>query len=271
MKKEAVIILIILLNLSCSSLTTFKKSDLLEFKNIKRFNISDFKTYVFNICEKYGKEIDNSKRFCECPDNFFDVAQEQQIRKVEELYLLIHRETDMVLYLTTTSHKYIYKKPDGFLNDPEKFKDNIVLNEIENIYIGRKDTISGLIHFPSFKDKNDIILHYDRSKFPESVLLTSGNLATAENDYDISEEIPLSDVFNQELIYKHNKRMSFKFYRKVKKTLKEEMAMEVDRLLITSKKGKVDVLFGFNNIETPFQYSKVSVRYHPNFSLIREH
>lgn len=271
MKKVSVFIAITLFTFSCSSLKLIENDELLEYKKIKKYNITDFKTYVFNICEKYGDTIDNSKRFGECTDDFFDVAQKKEIRKVEELYLLSHRKTDLVLYFTTTSHKYIYKEPNGFLNDPEKFKNNIVLNEIENVYIGRKDTIAGFIHFPSYKDSNDIILHFDKEKYPENIFLTSANLATAENDYDISEEIPLDSVFNQKLVYKYNKNMTIKFYKKAKSRQEKEIAMELDGIFITSKKGKVEILLGFSNNEKLYQYSKMKVKYHPNFSLIQEH
>jgi uncharacterized protein (DUF488 family) len=269
MKKTLILILVILVNISCNSLRLRDQNQ--EYKNVKRFNISDFKTYVFNICEKYGEEIESSKRFCECPDGFYDVAQEQKIRKVEELYLLSHRNTDLVLYLTTTSHKYIYRKADGFLNDPKKFKNNIVLNEIESIYIGRKDTIAGFIHFPSYKDSNDIILHFDEEKFKEKIHLTSANLATSENDYDISEEISLDSLFSQELVYKYQENMTLKFYKKVKSKRKDEIEMELNRIFITSKKGKVDILLGFDSNENLYKYNKMKVKYHPNFSLIQVH
>lgn len=271
MNKILLLICAVIFFSSCSSLRLVDENEFSKYKKIKRFNVSDFQTYIFNICEKYSDDIASTERFCDCPDDFFEIAQEKKIRKVEELYILSHRKTDLVLYLTTTSHKYIYKEADGFLNDPKKYKNNIVLNEIENIYIGRKDTIAGFIHFPSYKDSNDIILHFDKEKFPKEIFLTSGNLATAENDYDISEEIPLDSLFNQELVYKFQKNTTLKYYKKDIDNPNKEIVNVLDRIFITSKKGEVKTLLGFKKDTSLYQYTKLKVKYHPNFSLIQTH
>ncbi len=271
MKKILVVISTALFTISCTSFRIIDKEEMKTYNNQKNFNVTDFKIYVFNICEKYADDVEGTDRFCECPEDFFDVAISGKIRKVEELYMLIHRKTDLVLYLTTTSHKYIYKTADGFLNDPKKFKNNIVLNEVENIYIGRKDTVAGYIHFPSHKDINDIILHYDKTKFPDQIFLTTANLATAENNYDISEEIPLDSVFNQDLVYKYQKNLSLSYYEKALGQPRGEIPLILDRIAITSKKGKVEILLGFENRENLFQLSKMKIKYHSNYSLIQTH
>lgn len=270
MKKIILLLTITVLVVSCKSLRKIDENDYNKYKKVKKFSAADFKIYVFNICEKYGDNIDRASRFNECPDNFFEVAKQKKIKKVEELYLLIHQRTDLVIYFTTTFHVYVFKKQDGFLNDPAKFKNNIVLNEIENIYIGRIDSESGLIHFPSIKDKNDIIIHYDIEKSLNEIFLTKANIATAENDYDISEEIELDELFNQDLSYRYKENMSIKYFRNNPNKLKEPDSVLLDNIFITSKKGKVKTIFSFTNSENVYNIKKIKVKYHPNFSLIQE-
>ena len=271
MKNILILMCTMMLCASCTPLKMIEEEAMTNYNDRKDFNVSDFKVYVFNICEKYADDVESTERFCECPPNFFDVAVAQKIRKVEELYMLIHRKTNLVLYFTTTSHKYIYKTADGFLNDPTKYKNNIVLNEIENIYIGRQDTSEAYMHFPSYQDVNDIILHYDKSKLPNQLFLTSANLATAENDYDISEEISLDNVFNQELAYNYNEAMTMTYYKTESRRSKGETALTLNRIAITSKKGNVGVLLGFDGDDNLYQFAKMKVKYHPNYSLIQTH
>lgn len=264
MKKISILIVISFLTFSCSSLKPIAKKELEEYKNAKKFNKNDFKIYVFNMCEKYSKDVKNTERFCECPDDFYDVAKQDQIKKIEELYLLMHRKTDLVLYFTTKSHKYIYEDLKGFLNDPNIYKDNIALEQIEGIYIGRYDINNHLIHFPSYKDRNDIILHFDENEYPKQILFKKANVATAENDYDISEPIILDSVFKEKLTYKLKNDFSIKYYKK-------QITKVVDKMFITSKKGKVNISFGFNDFDGFYKLNSKKIKYYPNYSLIQTH
>jgi hypothetical protein len=264
MKKVAVLFMLTLFTFSCGSLQSMKKKELEEFKNVKKFNLNDFRVYVFNICEKYGKGVDKIERFCECPDDFYKVALQDQVMKVEELYLLMHRKTDLVLYLTTESHKYIRNDLTDFLNDPTIYKDNIALEEIESIFIGKYDLKNNLIHFPSYKDDKDIILHFDSDEYPKQILLNKANIATAENDYDIAETIPLTSTFKEKLKYKLESNYSIRYYN-------EKVTRNVDSIFIISEKGEVSVAFGFSDYPNFFKLTGSEVKYHPNFSLIQTH
>jgi hypothetical protein len=219
---------------------------------------------VFNLCEIYKKEVDNAERFCKCPDSFYDVAKGDSIKKIEELYLLIHRKTDLVFYLTTKSHKYISNDQKGFLNDRKLYENNIVLKDIESIYIGRYDSVNQLIHFPSFKDEKDIILNFQKDTPSDNITFTRANLATAENNFDISEPIGLDKLFNEKLIYK--RRSDYKMSYRYKDTLRI-----VDRIYITSKKGEIGVMLGFSNLNDYFDFKNHNIKYHPNYSLIQRH
>lgn len=264
MKIRLFYILIIGIFCSCSPVKENKSYLKNEFSNVKKFNTNDFKIYVFNLCEVYKMKIDNSERFCKCPEKFYDVAKTDSIKKIEELYLLKHRKTDLVLYLTTKSHKYISNKQKGFLNDRELYEDNIVLRDIESIYIGEYDDDSKIIHFPSFKDQNDIILRFEKYNYPDKIVLDQANIATAENNYDISSPIPLKSIFKEDLVYNNSSKY------KITYTYKDTLRL-VDRIFITSKKGEVGLSFGFQNMEYFYEVNAKNIKFHPNYSLIQVH
>lgn len=264
MKNVIFCLTLIYILFSCSPIKENKNYLSKEFKNIKRFNTNDFKTYVFNLCESYKKEVDNAERFCECPENFYDIAKQDSIKKIEELYLLKHRKTDLVLYFTTKSHKYISNEQKGFLNDRELFENNIVLKDIESIYIGRYDDDSKLIHFPSQKNQNDIILLFEKYEYPDKIVFHEANIATAENKYDISTPISLKSIFKEELIYNRENNYNISY------TYKDTLRI-VDRIFITSKKGEIGLTFGFKNLNSFYEVKNKDIKYHPNYSLIQTH
>ena len=87
-----IILICILICTSCATrLYTTKSNFAMNIEDEKRFDVNEFEIYVFNICEKYAPTVDPVERFCKCPDNFFDVAKQDSIRKIEEVYFLIHK------------------------------------------------------------------------------------------------------------------------------------------------------------------------------------
>ncbi len=233
---------------------------------LKTYGLNGFDTYVFNICEKLKpKKIE--QRFCECPEDFYDINLEKDLQKVEELYLLKHKKTDIVIYLTTRSHKYI-RKDGGFLNDRRYYENNIVLDQIEMVYVGRFDDISNVIHFPSFDDKKDIILHFEPLVFPKELLFINANIATAENDYSIVEPISLIDLFNQPFSYK-KRDYSFSYYHG-NNDMSSVKPKKVDSVKLFAKNGKIEFAFSFENLDKDYKMSQKRIKYLPNFYLIQE-
>ena len=54
----------------------------------------------------------------------------------EILYLLRDTLSNNVIYLTTYSHKYLYRNR-GVFNDPI-YKDNLIFNDLDHVYLGRE-------------------------------------------------------------------------------------------------------------------------------------
>ncbi|MEM6687086.1 MAG: hypothetical protein AAF617_15000 [Bacteroidota bacterium] len=264
MKKIYIIASLVLLAIGCSPWNSMNKAELEEYKNLKKFDANDFRIYVFNLCEKYAKEVENIERFCKCPDDFYNVALKDSVKKIEELYLLLHRKTDLALYFTTESHKYIREDLTGFLNSPALHENKIALEKVESIYIGRHDDSNDLIHFPSYQDEKDIILHYTKDQSTGEIFFYQGNIATAENDYDIAEPILLDSVFNEKLIYKLAPEYRIAYHN-------AEMTANADWIFIFSDRGKVGITFGFSNLDDFYKVESDRIRYHPNYSLIQTH
>ncbi|MCD2259648.1 hypothetical protein [Psychroserpens luteolus] len=233
---------------------------------LKSFALNGFDIYVFNICEKL--QVDDPKdRFCECPSDFYNSELSSNMKKVEELYLLKHKKTDLIIYLTTFSHKYI-SQHSGFLNDPKFYENNIVLDQIEFAYIGKIDDIENVIHFPSHNDSEDIILHYDPQVFSKELLFTKANVATAENNYTIFKPISLDKVFKQQFSY-HKRDYSISYYHG-SNNMESVNPKVVDTLKLFVKKDKVELSFSFNNFDKDYKMSKKRIKYLPNFYLIQE-
>ena len=232
--------------------------------NIKTFNFDEFDIYVYNMCEQISQETNND-RFSYCPDNFFEITSIDSIQKVEELYLLKHKKTDLILYLTTFSHKYI-KLNEGFLNERKYYENKIVLDQIENIYIGQVNAKNGLIFFSNPKTTQDIILHYDKKTFPSNITLIKANISTAENGYNTSEPIELTGVFKQNIKYVL-KSYGVDFYKKISQIGKVKVK-ELSHIHIVSKGGKIEIAFSFKNNNILYKMASKRIKYHPNFYLL---
>ena len=170
----------------------------------------------------------------------------------------------MILYLTTVSHKYLRLKSE-FLNDSNIYEDRIVLDEIEYAYIGNSDTKNNWILFPNQKYERDIILHFDGSKFPESLLIQKANIATSENDYTTDNTIPLDSVFRKPLEFK-KVNYSPEFYMG---NVGKRPSYKPQCINIISRSGKVEIVFGCIGVDNYyFKISNKKIRYNTNFYLL---
>ncbi len=226
----------------------------------KTFPITDFEVYVFSICEDYKVQKKDllTKRFCDCPENFFNQPETTDIRKVEEIYLLKHKTSDVVFYLTTFSHKYIQKK-EGFLNDSTIYKNKIILEEIESIYIGNIDIVAHKISFEGNKKMKDVTFYFDANAFPEKMIVTKGNMTTSENNYSIAETIPLDDVFRNDVTYVQS-NYTIDYY---KGRNYDKPPRHVSEIKIVSKKGKTEVVFSFDDYDWYYKMASKRIRFYP--------
>lgn len=225
-----------------------------EFK-VSDFKVSDFKVYAFNICEKYKKGTLPIKRFCECPDNFFEISKKEEIKKNEETYLLINKKLNLVLYLTTFSHKYIYENQSGFLNDSCIYKNKMYVKDFECIYIGKLDSKNEIITFIKKETTENMIWHFKKDSLLSSYTIDKVKIATAENKFKPVEFISLDTVLSNEIIFKEVK-YDF-FYSKEKRGLLIDKFYLIDTELgieiIVESKEACNERYRFSSKKIPYQ------------------
>jgi len=265
MKKIVMILFVVAISACSTGLYIIPK----EYIEIKEYQLDDFVFYVFNICEDYKKEPKNY-RFCECPENFHELSKKNSIKKVEELYLLIHKKKNLALYLTTFSHKYIYENQTGFLNDSSIYKNSIILDQIESYYIGLYEIEDNTTHiyFKSRKrGQKDIELHFNKSSTSDTLTIDSVNIACVENKYSISNPKELEGVFSRDLKFiKSNYKMYF--YENMEK-VGTVCKKEVDKLYMTTNKNGIELIFDYENcMDNLYKITLKKIPYQPNFSLI---
>lgn len=267
MKNGILLVISLLLGSCASGLYTVNEIDLNKIKNKIELNLSDFDIYTYNICED-TKSDSTSARFCNCVDDFYVKQDSSTVKKVEEVYMLIDRKSDMVIYLTTFSHKYI-KLKKGFLNDKEHYNNQVVLDQIEYIYIGKRNETAGWIHFPSENKAKDIIIHYEKNKYPKEILLTDANIATAENKYSIDEKFSLDSVFKDPIRYKMKPEYQLVFYKNNQSIGKKGVLKKfVEKIFIVSEGNKVCLVFSNQKKTFFYKMTEKRIRYRPNFFLI---
>jgi hypothetical protein len=266
MKKIILFAVVIIFTSSCGS-GIYKNTDLHLDKEgvfVESYSLDEFDIYTYSICEDATKET-NNKRFSNCQENFYDLAQKDTLLKVEEVYLLRNRYSNVIIYLTTLSVKYIkYKK--GFLNDRSVYENKIILDNVEYAYIGEINTNLDWIHFPNQNDDQDIILHFDKVSFPKSINLIEANIATAENKYNTDEKINLGKVFRQPIIYR-KKKYKVQFF---KGKIGKKPFYLPKCINIISRQGKIELVFGCKNDSYFFKISNRKVKYNTNFYLLKE-
>ena len=267
MRKIIILVFTLVIISSCGS-GLYKATQLnLDQEGVlsKSYDLDEFDIYTYCICED-AKQETNNKRFFNCSDSFHDIPVRDTILKVEEVYLLKHKKSDIILYLTTFSDKYIEHKK-GFLNDRSIYENKVILNKLEYAYIGKMNTTLGWLQFPDQKGGEDVILHYNQSSFPDSIEVIEANIATAENKYTTDEKISLANVFRQPLVF--NKRnYELEFY---EKGIGNSVSHFPKCVNIISMKGKVEVVFGCKELDTLFfKISNRKVRYNTNYFLLPE-
>lgn len=262
-------ILLFSLFVSCNHVYYVKPSYLPESSREKHEYLMDnFDIYVYNICESIGENINNN-RFNDCPEDFFGMRESKNIQKVEEVYMLVHQTKDLVLYLTTFSHKYI-RQDEKFLNDKSVYENKVILNQIDFAYIGTRNKEMNLIHFPDKHGNQDIILHYDNKVFPENLLIYEMNVATAENNYNINTPIQLSDVLKEKIVYRRNDHYKVYLHNNKGNDIScGDNKSPIEKIYIISKNGNTEVLFFPNTSDDMiFKIPNNKIKYLPAFSLL---
>ncbi|SLJ98363.1 hypothetical protein [Salegentibacter salarius] len=164
--------------------------------NIKSsFDLSHYDIYVFNLCESYTNEDpDGNYELLQYP--VFENCRVNISEKIiEQNILLLPRQlqNDTVLYITSFSHKNLYKDK-GVFNCSE-FKDTFFVEDTDFIFIGKKTKN----HTLEFKDESGKIARWYYQKDANSLKVNLVSLPTSPSKPE--SPIKLSSAFSAQMIF----------------------------------------------------------------------
>lgn len=232
------------------SVCLFSSFYLVTFDNVKQYKLKDFEIYALGTCESYDSSVGRSKRFNNCPDNFFEISKEKKLVKVEEVYLLIHNESNLVLYFTTKTKRNL-KRQKGFLNDRKIYENSIILSDIEFIYVGINKPDSNLIEFKKL-NKNLLITWQYSIEDASTIYIKEGTIPVRENKMKPNIPINLEDIHANGLKFR---KSSYDLYSRNKS----------DKILdfeIKESSGSIEILF--NSLSNNKKWKK-RLKYKPTF------
>lgn len=128
MKHILIIIMLMTWVYSCNSEYKLLKDN----RPVRTIDISTYKLYQFSMYR--DKSSDGDK--LTYPE--FTANKKPNSTVYEILYLLRDTISNKVIYLTTYSHKYLYRN-SGVFNTPI-YKQNLVFNDLDHIYLGKEST-----------------------------------------------------------------------------------------------------------------------------------
>lgn len=194
MKKTPYLFLSIFILLSCKS----AEINDAVIRNSEVKDLSQYHTYVFTLRNVNDTSEDNPIAL-----SFSNGVDANKGLVYEMLYLLRHKTTNEVLYLTTKSHKYIF--PGGVFNDNLNFYNRFnILNDIDNISIG-KEVGNKFIFLDPHGRKYSTRVVFSFTKVGDVLKIDSIN-----NNYAIKKSriktpnIKLDDVFETSIKFQKN-------------------------------------------------------------------
>ena len=213
-------------------------------------DISNYSIYVFRLCEKI--KVEGSERFLSCdehcePNNILAVNG-TQVR--EELYLLIEKQGDKVIYLTTKTDRSFDMEPDIF--NTELHKNYVFANDLENVYFGimKQNAIV-------FTNKNETLtLQMTPRDNNACDYIISTLLSKTKDDTPINNQlVTLRDVYSIPIRFIKSKRIL---------AIQENKKTELDTVKTIGLNGKRIILKG--NTQSIEGSQKRRLKYHPNFN-----
>ena len=256
MKKEIFYGLFVLTILhSCNSYFTMPDSTLKEkYEIIESYDMSEFDIYTFNICEIINGSVANTDRFIACPDDFFEQSEKEVMNKVEELYFLKSKTSDLIIYMSTFSHKNIRSRR-GFLNDPESYKNQFYLKDTEYIYVGKYDAENDMISFDKARKLSSMKWYLNTKLGSGSAGFNVDVINSRTVDTNGDEDININQTFS----------IPFKFLRRAYKLSSKLKEYPISKLcVVKDKKGKgIHVIFESSDFDKVYRFSNKRIPYHP--------
>lgn len=164
------------------------------FNEVISFDLDKFDKYTFQLIKK--DYCSNHPVFT----NGKDKTEDDLV--FEELYLLLEKNGNRALYLTTFSHKYIYK--GGVFNN-KCLQDKISVNQIDFIFVGNYNNEK--ITFENLKHENvdKIDLYY--TKINNNIKLEKiTNNYGLKKDRDTIPFVDMDSVFAIDIVYQKDMR-----------------------------------------------------------------
>ena len=193
--KKLIFLLGLFILMSCGSSTGSAEKDL----SLVSFDLEDFDLYTFQLireeAEQKGFLFKNGLE--KTPDDLV----------YDELYLLLQKEGDIALYLTTFSHKYIYEGGAFNVDFNEK---RIFANETDLLFVGKYDTIDKSITFknPKHHDLEEMKMLYEMQG-QNLKLLKVTNAFPNQRMRKKSPLVDLDATFRVELVFGRDSRKIF--------------------------------------------------------------
>ncbi|MCH3884385.1 hypothetical protein [Tenacibaculum aquimarinum] len=253
MKNINYLLLIIVILVSCKSVEI--NDAVIRNSEIKKLN--DYNTYVFKL-------ININKTSESKPEalNFSNGVDDNSGLVHEMLYLLRHKTTNEVLYLTTKSHKYI--KHGGVFNDELKLYIRFnILNDIDNISIGKEKGQQFVFLDPIGREYSKKVVFSFTEK--DDVL----KIDSINNNYPIKKDriknpfIVLDSVFQTSLKFKaNNKKWAYvwedrKFKRKNTKEYVNDIFINYPYFFVRTKDSLGHFDTKFNNMYYHYKNRKI--------------
>lgn len=209
MKKHILIILAVL-NICINSCKSYEATrENISEKIIDTLQLSNFDVYAFKLCKtsSIARKSDYSSENLAFP--FFELCKDDDALVVEETYLLVPKPTvksNIVIYITSLSHKYLYKGK-GVFNCP-LFQDKIFIEDVDMVYLG---TIEGnqLNFYQNVKnDKNRHVSkwNFERDSLDPLKKIKIVDVTLAESKFNPKPQIILSETFSTDIVFKKENR-----------------------------------------------------------------
>lgn len=239
MKIRLIIALVLLLS-SCSSYKIGVEETV---------KVSNYDMYVFRLCEKTNKL--GNDRFYLCDEDCKSIKREVYKTKAtivtEELYLMVSRTTDDVIYLTTKINRSFDSTPDIF--NTEAHEDYVLVDDLENVYFGKKTKES--LNFVS-KNENLTLFIAPESKSCKitiTSILSEGKVAKSIKN----KKIEINEIYNVAVDFNLTNRTL------VLKNKQSSNFEAIDNIQLTKHKVR------FNGVLSFIEGSKRRLKFHPNF------
>ena len=163
-------------------------------KEAKSFDLQKFDLYTFQLVKKDTSAVH--------PVFVNGQNKTENDLVYEELYLFLEQNGNRALYLTTFSHKYIYK--GGVFNN-KCFLNKISANQIDFIFIGNYDKDKITFKNPKNEDVDKIEFYYSKTDNKIKIEKITNNYGYRK-DREINPLVDMDSVFAIDIIYQKDLR-----------------------------------------------------------------